>query len=156
MSQVAIAESRRGSEVQRLTRQIESLEREIGAGVFDRNGAPNPYLMERREWLQSEVKRLNAEVERMGNLTNEQMISEFVPEVAAAEAAADQPRPSVADVTNRGASITPEIRLVNHAKPYHRPASAEPGVPWDQMGKSRAVPGHTMGYDKDGNLVPLD
>jgi hypothetical protein len=146
MSAISVAQGRRGDRIQAIDRQIASLNRDIARGVTGAGGMPNDYLIERREYLISEVKRLQGEIDRLGQLPDADLIAELVPEVARAAVIADKDNPQ------RGRMLAQGVEVSKTPPPVRR-EGGDPRTPWDQMGSGAATPGVVWTYDKDLNLV---
>jgi hypothetical protein len=146
MSATTVAHGRRGDRIKTIDRQIGSLNKDIARGVIGAGGMPDTYLTERRDYLISEVKRLQGEIERLGQLSDKDLVKELVPEAAAAERVAHK------DDLKRGAMI-PQGVEVSRTPPPVRRDGGDPVTPWDQMGSGGATPGVVWTYDADLNLV---
>jgi hypothetical protein len=146
MSAINVAQGRRGDRVRTIDRQVASLNKDIATGVIGAGGMPDAYLAERRYYLISEVKRLQNEIDRLGQLSDADLIAELVPEATRAAVIADK------DDLKRGAMV-PQGVEVHREPPAVRRDGGNPGIPWDQQGSGAPVPGFTYTYDKDLNLV---
>jgi hypothetical protein len=146
MSAITVAHGRRGDRVRTIDRQIASLNRDIDRGTIGAGGMPDAYLAERRDYLISEVKRLQNEIDRLGQLSDNDLVKELVPEAARAAVIADK------DNLKRGHMVPQGIEVHREPPPVRRDGG-NPGIPWDQQGSGAPVPGFTYTYDKDLNLV---
>jgi hypothetical protein len=81
MSAISIGEARRGDRAKALNRQIASINQQLshmqGAG-----GARSDYQIRQQAFLREERERLEGEIARLGNLSNDELVSELCPEVA--------------------------------------------------------------------------
>jgi hypothetical protein len=147
MSAITVAQGRRGDRIKTIDRQIASLNKDIARGVIGAGGMPDAYLTERREYLASEVKRLEAEIVRLGQLSDNDLVQELVPEAARAAVIADK------DNLKRG-HMVPQAVEVHREPPPVRRDGGDPVTPWDQMGSGAATPGVVWTYrkDADGNF----
>lgn len=134
------------ADIRTIDRQIASLNKDIALGAIGAGGMPDACLTERRDYLIGEVKRLQGEVERLGHLSDADLIAELVPETAQAERVASK------DALQRGRML-PQAVEVSKTPPPVRREGGDPRTPWDQMGSGAATPGVVWTYDKDLNLV---
>jgi hypothetical protein len=140
---VVTAEARRGVEVERLRKQVASIQREIDAGINGINGCPVPYPVERRELLKAERDRLDAEMTALDALTPDELVARFNPPPPDAEPV------RLEDLFGRGA-YTPRQEVVHRETLPDRRTGGNP-VP---VQPSAAAPGRVYTY-KDGQLVAL-
>ena len=151
---VSTAEARRGDQVRRLRRQVDSLEGEIrrSNGGIGANGQRNEYLADRAEFLKGEQDRLQAEISRLSGLSKAELVEEFVPEAGEMAKAKDEPAPTLSDVLfARGPRLPGQEVRTKHPLPAHR-EGGEPGIPWTNAGTG-VQSGVTYTYDSDGNLI---
>jgi hypothetical protein len=150
MSAVSVAQARRGEITKRHIREIASLDRDIARGPWGPGGQRSDYLAGQIEFLKAEKSRLEGEIERMGNLSDEELARELVPEMI------PQREVTKADITPaRGQTITPEIIYMNTdaPAPFQR-RGGDTAMPWASQGSGAPVPGITYTYDADGQLIP--
>jgi hypothetical protein len=145
MSAATIAEARRSNEVERLTKAIVSLERDIAEGVNDANGMLSAYKAERREWLTYERDRLREVIAELGALSPEALVAKYVPEARPVEAV------PLRDTLKRG-DYSPGVQVVVHTDP---PITRRTGGNPAPVHPTQAPPGVTYTYDAGGNLVAM-
>ncbi len=128
---LSVADARRGDIIRRVTRQLDSLEREIGRGSLGAGGVPSAYLAERLEFLKGEAERLQQEIARLSALAGEELIREMVPSIAQREAMADEPVASLHDViSQRGAMLPQQVIVSRQTLPSrHEGPQTAPAVP---------------------------
>src|SRR5258707_15509061 len=107
---LSVADARRGDIIRRVTRQLDSLEREIGRGSLGAGGVPSAYLAERLEFLKGEADRLQQEFARLSALAGEELIRVMGSSIAQRAAKADGPAASRrAVISARGAIRHPPV-----------------------------------------------
>lgn len=110
MSDIGIAEARRGKAIEALEAQRREAQLVIAAGPWDWNGAVDPHKALLIEDLKARIGRINEEIEALERLDDAQLIETYCPEVAAAKAYQATPaheRPGLTDALTRGASVSP-------------------------------------------------
>ena len=130
MSAITVGDARRGDVIRRMQRRILGLDAEIGRGSNGANGIQNEYLASRVNYLMGERDRLNAEIGRLNRLTDEELIGEFVPSVAQAEAIKDEPVPDFGDIMfGRGAMLPQQVVVHKEPLPVAHEGTAYPANP---------------------------
>jgi hypothetical protein len=79
MTAIHVAEARRGDRIRAINRSIASLEQQAAQGAFS---AADSYMATHAKWCRGEVENLKAEIERLGNLSADDLVAMFCPEVA--------------------------------------------------------------------------
>jgi hypothetical protein len=142
---VSIAEARRGDVIQRARRQIDQLQAEIDRGAVGAAGFQDSYLLERAGFLRDEKARLEGEIDRLSNLSNEELVTELVPEVASYRAAEDNPLPPLSESLDQRGPMLPQQVVVHRDPPPAWREGGDPVAPWEQAGGAGAPPGWQPG-----------
>jgi hypothetical protein len=160
MSNVSVAEGRRGDRIKAINRSVRSLEQQIARGAIGANGMADPYLADHVEFCKAEVARLQGEIARLSELGSDDLISELVPEVARDAAIAkdlEDNGPVRFDPLGRGA-MPPRAVVVSKTPPPVRRVGGDPApVQGTLIGANGAPlpPNVVYGYDENFNVVPL-
>jgi uncharacterized small protein (DUF1192 family) len=152
MSAIAAAQGRRHSVIQKMNIRIGQLNAEITRGTNGANGVRSDYLADRVNSLIGERERLEAEIDRLNQASDEDLISELVPEVAHNKALDENPPPPLQDLLTARGPMLPGSVVVDRQPPAVRREGGSIGIPWENQGNG-VESGFTYTYDKAGNLV---
>ena len=103
MSDMSIALQRREAEVKHLGDKIASLKRDAAQSIHDHNGMRSQYKVQLREWCLGEAGRLEERITELDQMSDDQLIAAFVPEVQARRATQAADAAPLSDVLRRGA-----------------------------------------------------
>jgi hypothetical protein len=134
MSAVDVAVTRRADQIKTLRRSISNLEKQVTQGTFAEQGS---YLRKHADWCREQIESTNAEIDRLGSLSDDELIASFCPEVAQekvlqramerGEVATD-----IRDVLARGARAPEQVVVSRHPLPVRREGGSV-GTPWGSI-----------------------
>lgn len=160
MSAVHVAEARKGDRIKAINRSIASLDQQIARGAIGAGGMIVQSLAEHVAFCKAEKARLEAEITRLSELSGEDLVAEFTPEIAkqaAIQKDLEENGPVDFDPMGRGPMGPRQVVVSQHPRPVRReggdPARHAPGLV-DVNGR-QLPPNVVYGYGKDFNVIPL-
>jgi hypothetical protein len=131
MSAVDVASARRSDQIKMLNRSVSNLDKQVTQGRFAEAGS---YLRKHSVWAAEQIETINAEISRLSNLSDDELVAEFAPEVAQAKAIAkdlEDNGPVEFDPMGRGAMMPKQVVVQRTPRPVRReggePSPVAPG-----------------------------
>ena len=126
MSAIAAAQGRLAGVLQKHRRRIEEINADLARGTIGAAGLPSEYLAQRATGLVEERAQLEADMERLQGLSDDELVAELVWELRVNEEHEANPAPQLRDALKRGESIRPVIELHREAPAVRHEGPAAP------------------------------
>lgn len=145
-----VATAKRDERIRTIRRQLEQMSADINRPTIDVNGMQSAYLANRKDHLLKERSRLEGESERLANMSNDEAVSEFMPDVAQTASNPDLSQVQFTDTLAHRGAMMPRQVVIQSSPPPVRREGGDPAIPWTNTagGPPGWKPGETYVYPK--------